>query len=266
MRFQELVAALEAIAPLELAETWDNVGVIVCPSVMHDVRRALLTIDLTMAVLDEAINQRAEVIIAYHPPLFGSIKRVTPADRAGRLALKLIEHGIAVYSPHTALDAVSGGINDWLCEAFTYSEKRAIVPWAGTAVYPEPVGQGRFLTLSEPLNLEDAIYRVKQHLSLYTLRVARSAAHAHVEIHTVGLCAGAGGSVLERCEADLLLAGEMRHHDVLACTEAGTSILLTEHTNSERGYLSRLKSRLRELAPNVEVMVATTDREPLNVA
>lgn len=104
--------ALDAIAPLRLAADWDNVGWIAQPE-STACRRAIVAGDLTPEVLDEAIGMRANIIIAYHPPIFRPLKRIkTHRADAEDLAAEALSHRIAVYSPHTAWDAASGGTND----------------------------------------------------------------------------------------------------------------------------------------------------------
>lgn len=116
MKVRDLVGALEAIAPVRFAEPWDRVGLLVGDA-SRDLRGpALLTIDLTERVLDEAIGMKAGAIVAYHPPLWQPLKRLTTASAGERIILRAAEAGMAVYSPHTALDSVPGGVTDWLCE------------------------------------------------------------------------------------------------------------------------------------------------------
>lgn len=113
----QLVAVLERIAPARYAEPWDNVGLLLGdPDEPLRSLRALLTIDLTGAVMDEAIRAGAGTIIAYHPPIFSALKAITPTVDKGSLLLRAAREGIAIYSPHTALDAINGGVNDWLLE------------------------------------------------------------------------------------------------------------------------------------------------------
>ncbi|MEK6702777.1 MAG: Nif3-like dinuclear metal center hexameric protein, partial [Planctomycetota bacterium] len=136
MLVQDLVAAMERIAPLEYAEPWDKVGLLVGSRTKPLNPKVLLTIDLTESVLAEALALQAGAIIAYHPPIFEPLARVTDKTPQQRIVLGAIEAGIAVYSPHTALDAVPGGICDWLCEGLSGGEGkvigdcRALVPHA----------------------------------------------------------------------------------------------------------------------------------------
>jgi len=114
MNLAGVVGALGRLAPLHLAEAWDNVGLLVEPTNPRPIRRVFLTNDLTEPVMVEAIGWRADFIVAYHPPIFTPLKRLSQADPKQRIAIQALEHGIAVYSPHTAADSAAGGVNDWL--------------------------------------------------------------------------------------------------------------------------------------------------------
>jgi dinuclear metal center YbgI/SA1388 family protein len=111
----DLAAALEATAPARLAEGWDNVGLLL-GSRAAPCARVMLAIDLTPAVLDEAIDLGVDAVVAYHPPIFDPLKRLVADDPRQRVLLDAAQAGIALLSPHTALDAVQGGVNDWLAE------------------------------------------------------------------------------------------------------------------------------------------------------
>lgn len=113
MKVNDVINALESIAPLKYAASWDNVGLLV-GSGEWPAESILLTIDLTMEVLEEAIGAETNLIVAYHPPIFEPLKAVTDADEKQAVVLEAIRAGIAIYSPHTALDAAPGGVNDWL--------------------------------------------------------------------------------------------------------------------------------------------------------
>ncbi|MCE9618315.1 MAG: Nif3-like dinuclear metal center hexameric protein [Planctomycetes bacterium] len=127
----ELALAMEAVAPRRLAASWDNTGFLLGdPSL--PLRRALLTIDLTSKVLDEAIASRCEAIVAYHPPIFEPLKQVTAMNPRENLLLRCAVHQIALLSPHTALDAVRGGMADWLADLIGAGERAALEP-AGRA-------------------------------------------------------------------------------------------------------------------------------------
>lgn len=109
-------AAMERIAPLHLAESWDNVGLLSGHRTSL-VKKVLLTIDITEAVHDEALATGADLVVSYHPPIFKPLAHLRiNGNEPPALAVALASHGVWVYSPHTALDTVDGGTNDVLAD------------------------------------------------------------------------------------------------------------------------------------------------------
>ena len=157
----DLTSAMERLAPPRLAEEWDNVGLLIGSPAWVLEGPVFLTIDLTESVLREAADAKARAIIAYHPPIFHAQKRIVDgqgAPMAQRLALRAIEAGIAVYSPHTALDAVKGGITDWLADGLldapdalgTGGDRRALKLFAKT----DPSAEVKIVTYAPESDLE----------------------------------------------------------------------------------------------------------------
>jgi putative NIF3 family GTP cyclohydrolase 1 type 2 len=146
----------------------------------------------------------------------------------------------------------------WLAKALGPGEVSPIVP-----VEPGSAqGSGRHVVLERPVTLQEAVVLIKAHLGLSQLRLSR--AFTDQMVTTFAVCPGAGGSVFEKLgHVDLLLTGEMRHHDVLSRKENGTHVILTDHTNTERGYLPHFADDLRRLCPGLRVEVSTTDADPL---
>lgn len=258
--FATVLAALESIAPLRLAAEWDNVGLLLEPKRKRGpVARLLLTVDLTEAVADEAIAAGADLVVAYHPPIFRGLQRLTAADPRHGALLALAKAGIAVYSPHTALDAAAGGIADWLLGGMASP--------AGLQA-GEPCGEGGFGRVGEPLqpmSLPQAIRRAKALCGVRQLQIARPP-RPPARVRRIAVAAGAGSSVLRGVAADLWLTGEMSHHDVLAAVASGCTVLLAGHSNTERGYLRVLRARLGKLlGRGCAIMVARRDRDPLAI-
>ncbi|MCA9639794.1 MAG: Nif3-like dinuclear metal center hexameric protein, partial [Myxococcales bacterium] len=123
---RDVVRVLEALAPTRFAEDWDNVGLLVEPPDVRTVSQVLFTIDLTEPVFAEALSLGAELIVAYHPPIFRGLKRLTQHTPLERVVTQALSEGIAIYSPHTAVDAAPGGVNDWLCDVLGAGEQRPI--------------------------------------------------------------------------------------------------------------------------------------------
>lgn len=111
MQLADLIKVMEEIAPTRYAEAWDNVGLLVGDP-QHAISGAMLAIDYTPEVACEAAGAKCDAIVAYHPPIFDALKRIT----AGSLIFDAIRRGVAIYSPHTALDVAPGGTNDVLAD------------------------------------------------------------------------------------------------------------------------------------------------------
>lgn len=114
MKANEIIEKIEEIAPLKLAQSWDNVGLLLGDQAKQ-VTKLLLTIDITKAVLAEAKRFKADMILSYHPVIWDGLKKINP-DGPSEVVNALIRYDMAVYSIHTALDAVQGGVNDALAE------------------------------------------------------------------------------------------------------------------------------------------------------
>ncbi|XP_003253967.1 NIF3-like protein 1 [Nomascus leucogenys] len=128
-------------------------------------------------------------------------------------------------------------------------------------------GMGRLCTLDESVSLETMIDRIKRHLKLSHIRLALGVGRTlESQVKVVALCAGSGSSVLQGVEADLYLTGEMSHHDILDAASQGINVILCEHSNTERGFLSDLRDMLgSHLENKINIILSETDRDPLQV-
>ncbi len=274
----DIINALEDFAPLTLAEAWDKVGLQVVGD-GRTITRALLAIDVTEAVLAEAIAARADLIIGYHPLLFAPLVRLDGATWQCRVALAAVRAGIAIYSPHTALDATHGGVNDWLLrqlgstagDAGDAGGLRAVRPIVPTPLVTEGAdsirGSGRIAQFENAVTSEEIARRLE--LNLRGGRIERTRVHAGTPARrhmTCAVCAGSGASLLEAAAAlgaSAFVTGEMSHHDVLRAHALGLEVFLAGHTNTERGYLPQLAATLAERSPHTEFIVSVADRDPL---
>ncbi|KAI7899108.1 GTP cyclohydrolase 1 type 2/Nif3 [Cokeromyces recurvatus] len=206
-------------------------------------------------------------IVSYHPPIFRAMKRLTLDDVKQDIVLKAIARGVGIYSPHTACDNCVNGVNDWLASGLGKGHCKPITPALDPPEGQEDSGSGRLFTFDEPTQLMTIVERVKKLIGLPYLRLATLEKERLIK--TVAICAGSGSSVLGPVKADLYFTGEMGHHDVLAALAQNTSVILCEHSNTERGYLSAvLKPALEEQLKNekttegesIEVIVSKTDK------
>lgn len=277
-----ITRAMGRVAPLRLAEPWDNVGLLLeAPFTKPNARRVLLTIDLTDSVVQEALKPSTNelttaAIVCYHPPLFRAVKSLTLSTPLQNSMLTCIANGISIYSPHTALDSVKGGVNDWL--ASLLSEDRQGKGIRDVEILGEEkdggAGIGRKVVFSDAVALDEVVRRVKAGLGLKHVQLARGSGTASPVVKSVAICAGSGGSVIGETDADLYFTGEMSHHEVLAAVARGTHVLLCGHSNTERGYLPTLRTKLLEElktdsdfadAASLEVEVSQTDADPLEI-
>ena len=262
MKLEELLKTLDDVAPLQYAEPWDNVGLL-AGDLDQDVLKVILTIDLTMPVLQESQANGCQLVIAYHPPIFTGLTRIDARSPVG-IALG---QRLAIYSPHTALDAATGGTNDHLAEAAGLLSRVPIrkVASSVSTSSSELIGMGRIGSVS-PSSRRGLIERVKGGLGLDQVLVAGP---LEGRLNRVAVAAGAAGDLLQlaiRQGADAVITGEVRHHDALAAAEAGVMVICTRHSSSERRALIPLRDRLAEAHPSVCFFVSERDADPFQFA
>jgi dinuclear metal center YbgI/SA1388 family protein len=127
MKLNDLVAHLLQLAPLDLAAEWDNVGLLLGDA-DAEVQRVLTCLTVTPDVVEEAIDERTQLIVTHHPILFRAVKRLTTATTEGRMLVALAGAGVAVYSAHTAFDNAPGGINDMLAARLQLTDVGPLKP------------------------------------------------------------------------------------------------------------------------------------------
>jgi len=127
MLLQQLIQHLESYAPLSFQESYDNAGLLLGDKNRH-ITAALVTLDVTEAVLDEAISNKCELIICHHPLIFKGIKRITGSNEVERCLIKAIKNDLAIYAAHTNLDSVTGGVNSKICEKIGLKHCRILSP------------------------------------------------------------------------------------------------------------------------------------------
>ncbi|KAI0348166.1 NGG1p interacting factor 3 [Trametopsis cervina] len=282
---------MERIAPLKLAEKWDNVGLLLeAPIVRPKANRILLTIDLTTDVTEEALSTPTFCIVAYHPTIFKPLPTLTLSNPIQQNLLRCAAAGISVYSPHTALDSVTNGINDWLaegCSIYVQDGNKKVyasqTSYIGETLEGSLGGVGRLVTYAAPISVKKVESMIKFWLKLEYIQVAYPSNFNPEDktVTTVGIGAGSAGSIVAQSKADVWITGEMSHHEVLAAVASGHTVILCGHTNTERGYLRRLARKLREEVvadaeqadvktaqdlESLEVVISEKDKHPLQLA
>ncbi|KAI6660859.1 hypothetical protein LOD99_13583 [Oopsacas minuta] len=269
MKLGAVVSVLNQHTPPSLSEDWDNTGLLVEPCKKLEVSKILLTNDLTEIVTSEAIQSKAQLVIAYHPPIFSPIKRITQSSAKERILLDCIRHDIAIYSPHSSLDNIQGGLGDWMVTAFNGVGGTHEVSILKPNPLKDTIGAGRRVTFSQKVPLDKCVELIKSFLGLKEVRLALPDLKEGVTQHVIGsvcMCPGSGASVLRGTSGDLYWTGELSHHDVLDAISKGKSVVLCEHSNTERGYLFLYRDALLEmLERKVEIIISKTDKEPLSI-
>ena len=131
MIVKQVTDILEELAPLEYAEDFDNVGLLVGNSQL-EVSGILVTLDTLESVVDEAIEKKCNLIVSFHPIIFGGLKKLTGSNYVQRVVIKAIQHNIAIYSMHTALDNSKQGVNAKICDVLGLKNTSILIPQKGT--------------------------------------------------------------------------------------------------------------------------------------
>ena len=127
MKIKDITDFLESIAPLEYQESYDNCGLIVGDK-NSPIKKALVTLDVTEAVIDEAIAEKCQLVIAHHPIVFGGLKKLNGKNYVERTVIKAIKNNIAIYAIHTNLDNVMAGVNAKICERLGLVDCEILLP------------------------------------------------------------------------------------------------------------------------------------------
>ena len=130
IKLKEITNYLESFAPLKLQESYDNAGLIIGDP-NAEITATMVTLDLTEEVVEEAIEKKANLIVAHRPIVFSGLKKLTWKNYVERTVLKTIKNDIAIYAAHTNLDSVTGGVNTKICEKLGLKNCRVLQPVSG---------------------------------------------------------------------------------------------------------------------------------------
>lgn len=226
MQVKEIAAIIEKAFPLNDAEEWDNVGLLLGRR-EKEVKKVLLTLDVTPFVADEALENGADMIVSHHPILFSPVGRITDETAEGAMLLKLINNDIAVYAAHTNLDKGIGGINDCLSELFGLKDKE-VVEKSDT----DGVGLGRIGTLPESMTARELAHLVKDKLST----PVRLSGNGDKIIKMIAIGSGASDDIIPKAAemgADAVITGDCKYHRNQGYTELGVAVIDAGHYPTE---------------------------------
>jgi dinuclear metal center YbgI/SA1388 family protein len=256
----EIADYLDQIAPPELAESWDNAGLLLGrgQTVVH---RLLTCLTLTQSVADEAVEWDARMIVTHHPILFRGTKRITDESAEGRLLLTLAEAGTAVFSPHTRFDSCANGINQQIAESLGLRDIRPLRP----SMINPGTGTGRTGVFVAPVSRTDFLGRLQRQCRASYLEFSPGHSDA---VCRVAIGCGAASELLEdavRLECDTFVTGEARFHSVLESQSLGINLVLMGHFASEHPGIAALAKVLADRFPAVECRVSTRESSPLHL-
>lgn len=241
---QDIFETLCQAAPLELQMDFDNSGFLLGHG-DQPVKKALLALDVTDAVIDEAIRECAGLIISHHPLIFHPLRSVTDHSPEGRRVLRLIENRIAVISMHTNLDIAPGGVNDVLLRTLGAEPEDAV----------DPEGCGRIGTLPAPMPMAEFLPLCKERLQSRGLRYY----DAGRPVQRLGVLGGAGGDELHFAfekGCDTYVTADVKYHIFLEAAELGVNLIDADHFCTENPVIGDLARRLREAWPETEFVVS----------
>ncbi len=291
MKLQTLVEFLEKIFPLELAESWDNVGLLLGDR-RREIKRVLACLTIDRAVVDEAVATGVDCVVSHHPFPFRAAKRWTFDTTDGEILSKLLGAQIAVYSPHTAHDSALFGINRQLAAGLGLRDVRPLIPGtlaatqdaldglapsvaeevahdfasgdAKTASAPL-LGTGRIGRFEKSRSFAQLIEQVKDMLQISTLAAVGD---DQKPIRNVAIGCGAADDFIGNAAdagADALLLGEARFHACLEARARGLGLILAGHYATERFAACILADRIARKFPELFVKASAKESDPIRL-
>lgn len=241
----EIANFMGELAPWELAEEWDNVGVLVQCAETTD--KILVSLDITTQVAQEAQALGCGLVVAHHPVIFKPLRSLD----AGSPVFALASHKISAICAHTNLDAAAGGVNDVLAGKM------------GLAKTEEFAGLGRVGYLPKAYTPEEMARLCAQALGSYV-----QLAGAQKPISRLAVAGGSGGSYWRQAQAagaDCLLTGEASHHDALDAVAAGLTVIAAGHFATEWPIVEVLAGALQKRFADTEVLISRKNKAPFTV-
>lgn len=272
VRLQQVLEFLREQAPPNLAENWDNVGLLVGDA-DAEVASVLTCLTLTHNVADEAIATGRQLIVSHHPVLFRPVQRLTSESVEGSLLLKLIRAGIAVYSPHTSYDSAADGINAQLARSFCLKNVQPLRPCESSKVGNSDQsdsdgisGSGRWGELPQPMRLGDLLTESKRLMGVSHLQYV---GEPNRMVARLAIACGSAAEFLRdavRFGCEALLTGEARFHACLEAQSANIALILPGHYATERPAMETLAERLRSRFPQLIVHASHSEFDPVQFA
>ncbi len=258
MKISEITAAIERFAPLAWQESYDNAGLVVGrPD--DEVHRALLAVDVTEEVMDEAEREGCDLIITHHPIIFHPLKRLNSATYVERCVERAIRRGITLYACHTNLDSAPEGMSWRLATLLGVGRLTLLEP----STKGEGIGFGVVGELAEAVPTELFLREVQRRLSV---RVIRHSDIVSPMVRRVAICTGAGASLIGealRAGADLYLTADLKYNDFMT-PDGALTVADIGHFESEYCAIEILFDILSKNLCTFAVLRSKASRNPIN--
>lgn len=251
MKIRELYNELCIELPKSLSCDWDPDGFEVCPDSDAEVKKVLISLDVTNEVIEKAIKECFDVIISHHPLFFKGVGELSDTSVNGEKAIKLIRNGIGTMSFHTRLDAQTCGVNDILADLIGLENVETVEN-----------GDERIMRVGELVEympIEEFALMVKEKLDAGTVIVSPYTE----KVRRVAVLGGSGGSDIytaKACGADTYLTGEMKYSQLLSYDDVKMNLVIAGHYNTEFPVCNRLYELVKSIAPETYVEVFASNR------
>lgn len=255
MNGSSLLKALEKDFPRHLSYDWDNVGVMI-GTMNRPVSNVLITLDVTKETLKKAKALGADLIIAHHPLIFGSLKEIHYDTYKGQIIRDIIKADITVYAMHTNYDLADGGMNDMLAARLNLSHV------APLEMVDETHGIGRIGTLEDPKPLGETIEQIKKTLEINNARYIGKDTDKLIE--TVAISGGSGADHAQAAKkkgADLYITGDVTYHKAHDMLQMGLRALDVGHS-AEKHFKTAMKTWLETHFDTLKVSVFEDSQDP----
>lgn len=256
MLLQEIIDIIESVAPRRQQEAWDNSGLQV-GDLSREIHSVLLAVDVSEAVVAEAIKEGCDMILSHHPLLFHGLKHLTGATPQERCVAEAIRHDIAIYSSHTSMDKALRGVSGRMAEQLGLQEIRILVPSPEDA----RVGLGVIGNLPKPIHWSGWLKHVQQ---VFGADYVRYTEPVKSTVSRVALCGGAGAEFIPdaiAAGADTYLSADMKYHDMQAAAGQIMAVDI-DHWVSEH-FTRDIFAEL--LQGKVDVRISQVDASPIHV-
>lgn len=250
----DLVAAMHRLADPAWAESWDNVGLLLGDP-DAPLKRVLLTLDLTAPALRQGLDSGADLILTHHPAIFTSLNHLTAGPGLTGRLWQLAKAGKACLAAHTNLDAAPQGVSVALAERLGLTDCRVTIAWPGAPdAAARGIGYGRTGVLSEANTRFSFIRRINQRLETAGCFLNFDQdANVHKVAVFGGSFDGEWTEALRQSQVDLVVAGEIKHHQLLALRDWGIAAVAAGHEATERVVWPSVAAYLGRCFPGLEI-------------